>query len=927
MANRYYGDFRSIDTSADPKGQRYRVVIFTGYNGTAPYEYDERYITIQGHQVLLGAIPKNNYPLTMSDHPFIVSYEGDAENIYKPYRCSTAAIAFRQADINLDFLNGNGTNTLVLLLKWKNEIEERYDELYKRYYYYNTATGETLHKYRVLLYDEPLYNDYRPCDEDMFCYTVEWIGYSTPETFSMDYSHETDTFTLNAQDALSTLQFVKYKRSPEENELHAANDELLTILKQLCTYKKVYITDTLKFTNPQQGNSLADILTDISVQSLNNFNEDKKPVSCLEVVARIMKYLNLTAIPYRNELYITTPNAIAGGWGYYHTYTLPNNGNVMNWPDEAAQYTYTGRQYIGNTYEITENSYADGGTIISTANIYKTVTAEVDNYEVGDMMPDINNTDKFIADTNATVNYYSETVTQDGETVTNYYTWERKAVTPPAGGTITLKAYYPDPSAGQWSTSELNYVPSIIEYDKPSCHIIEHSGMQQTATANTLPMNSHYGRDFYFTGAKFYANGLSNTRADYLHNKNLNWQPMLIFDSDNVLMFAGDNLNLCGEWSFYQAKDHQTYLAPYTFGAKTAKSKAHTGQLNTMYNYVWGKVRVGGKWLRNTGESYAWRASETYVKLYIDWEEGKLAFSTPYEFKQTNRNIKGTCIPLPITGDSVLFGNVHIELDRPIGTYYYACTSAILKDFEVKVISTDGTRNRNVEFKTEVDGESISEHNVETAIGSQHTNGALWSEAVKGSTTYSKIKNVYNVATAGYALPETHLTTNIANQYKTPTIALQMTLHNDFPPYSLITWGKMANKRFIVDSAEIDYELNRQTVKITEVKATSPLTATKRDKTRNYKRNGDLIANETAPYDNKRTLTNDDLLRWENFDCFDSSDGMLQLSTTNNEATIASNITAQPNFNDGHLKVSVPADLIGGVAFLNAADRFIVYKF
>lgn len=908
---RYYGDFRSIDTSTDPKGQKYRVVIFTGYTGGNPYEYDDIVVEDYQYHTMVGwYVPINGTELTMTDRPFVVNYEGDVENIYKPYRCSTATVSFLQDNINLDFLNSNGTSTLVVLLKWKNEVEERLNNS-NQPYMYNTQTGQTLN--RLTIWDNAshpypwdlLYRDYEPYKYDNFCYTVEWVGYSTPETFSMDYSHTTDTFTLNAQDALSTLQFVKYKRDAESNQLYTLNDELFYILKQLSTYKTIHVTDTVKFPDIY-GN----ILTKIATQTLNNFDEDKKPQNELEVLTRLLTYLNLTAIPFKNELILTTPNAIAEGWNNYYTYTLPNNNYILNFPNDNAEYTYTGEEYINNTYNINADSFADGGTTISTTNIYNSVTATVDNYEVGDLMPEIDDTDKFVAASTMTTNYYSESVTEGGETVTNYYTWERKNVTPPANGRITLKHYGADLYGGVWNT-ELNYVPSLTDYSKPGCYLIEHSGMQQTESANTLPLNSNYGRDFYFHTARFISGELWISRRDAGYNNNppsmddksVRWQPMLVFDSDNVLMFAGDNLNICGEWTFYCGKDYQTYIAPYSFDRKTAKSQAHTGQLSTLYNYVWGKVRVGNKWLSNTGETYYWVPNETWVRIYIDWKEGKLAFSTPYEFKQTNRNIKGTCIPLPITGDEVMFGNVHIELDRPLGTYYFACTSALLKDFEVKVITVDGTHNRNVEFKTEIDSDNVTEYNVDSAIGSQHTNGALWSEAVKtnyNNGTYTKMPNVYNVATSNYHKPEQHITTNIANQYSTPTINLQMKLHNDLTPYSLVNWSRLNGKNFIVDSCEIDYEYNTNSVTLVEVKQPTPLVTTRRNRTRNYRRNRDIIANPQTTYDNKITIGSYIVGIGTTFS---TSNGYL---IANSSSVIYGCLTIQPNFENCDMLVSVP---------------------
>jgi len=907
MANRFFGDFRSTDTTIDPNGQRYRVVIFTNYTTeTIPYEY-ENIIEPHpyGYEELIGRVPINNYAITMTDEPFIINVEGDKENIYKPYRCSTASVSFLQSNINLEFVNTNGTNAMVLLLKWKNEVAEVNGHMY------NSSTGETLYKKRVASdgqFPIVFYNDYEPYKYDRFCYTVEWVGFSTPETFSMEYSHITDVFTLNCQDALSTLQYMKYDRGTD-NQICSVQTELFSILETLGAYQKIYVTDTIRF------NSLNDIFSEIFTQSRNGYDEDLKPIDKLAVLERIFTYLNVTAIPYKNTLILTTPNAIAENLSNYYVYSLPSTEYAINFT--PSQYTQEPNEYLNDTHVITADDHR-GNASISTTNIIGEAICEADNFNVGDLMPDIDDKDYFTADGNMAVNYYSENVTEDGSTVTNYYTWERKAVTIPVDGKLTLKHYNTDTFGGVWNPSELDYTPSVTAYDKPGCYLIEHSGVQQTETANTLPLNSNYGRDFYFHTARFIDGEVYVTRRDAMDTKSNWWQPMLIFDSDNVLFFSGDNLNICGDWTFYCAKDHQTYIAPYSFYNKTAQTKMHTGNLLTHYNYVWAKVRVSEKWLSNSGETYAWSDTECFVKLYVDWKDGDLAFSNSFPFKQTNRNIKGSCIPLPISGDAAVFGNVHIELDRPLGTYYYACTSAILKDFSIKVIKVDETKQRNMKYKTDVSNGNTETADLKTDICSTHTDGALWSEAVKGSTDdYHKMSRVYNTATGNYHLPEQHITANHANQYSTPTIALQMQLRNIIKPYTLVTWGQMSGRKFIADSVETDVANETQSVTLVQVKEPALMTTTRRETTRNYRRNRDLITNAEPTARVEVALINTDARRITDFD---ASNGFVLFDGDR----VTGNMAFQTDFSGGNMLLSVPNEIGENVATIDASGNLVI---
>lgn len=127
----YTGYFRSIDTTVDPKGQLYKVEIFT--DGTTytfrPVIGDDRAILVPTWE-----------NITLSDKPFTVEYGGD-RNIYKPYRGSGATIGLVSGQ--MEFVNVGKCKNLVRLLKYKNEVELNGDT------YTNTETGETLSKKRM----------------------------------------------------------------------------------------------------------------------------------------------------------------------------------------------------------------------------------------------------------------------------------------------------------------------------------------------------------------------------------------------------------------------------------------------------------------------------------------------------------------------------------------------------------------------------------------------------------------------------------------------------------------------------------------------------------------------------------------------------------------------------------------------------------
>ena len=128
----YWGFFRNIDTSNDDNGQLYKVVIITNW---------------QNNEVSVGN------ELLLTDSPFTVEYSTD-DDIFKPYKCSTATIGILQRDINYSFNSATNNNVLVKLLKYNND-----------------GTQE----------------DLSLMASDNIHFTVEWIGFATPNAYSQSY--------------------------------------------------------------------------------------------------------------------------------------------------------------------------------------------------------------------------------------------------------------------------------------------------------------------------------------------------------------------------------------------------------------------------------------------------------------------------------------------------------------------------------------------------------------------------------------------------------------------------------------------------------------------------------------------------------------------------------------------------------------------
>ncbi|MBQ5473628.1 MAG: hypothetical protein IIT65_02795, partial [Lachnospiraceae bacterium] len=570
----YYGYFRNIDDSIDKDGQLFKVVIFTDcgdWEHSTIYPFD-----VRSFDGVVVAIPESGTELTMTAQPFTVEYANDDESIFKPYKCSTASISFLQSELNKEFLNINGRNVIVALLKWNNDVV--FNEAYNRYE--NTKTGEFLYKDLILNPDtsEVLYNDFTPYKVDKFCYNTEWIGFSTPETYSMGFDNLNDVFTLNAQDALSILKYIKYSKGSLEF-LKTITDLFNEMFADLGTYQHIYISDSLVIPSPDRDAITAKIFTQLP----NYFDEDGEPVDKLTVIEELCKTLNITIVPFQDSIYLVDYNALANGNDMYYHYQLSLGVYFFN-NIIGRNYSYVGTKRLEHLHNINSNSFSLTGTNITTSNTYNSVKLTDDDYLVGNIVPDIEDNETINTDDEVELGQHFTTFTwqeeQDGETVNKHEYWlfegfsydfaTRNASEVFDKGEMIAYNYEPDYTEAyyggtlyKFSTTPLTG-SNRITYSDFSNYIgvcaLDYSVLE-TQNTNTIPMDYDLERIIYFHTKP--SAGLYPRYTDNIQYGNDNFaiqhtyhqQLLLTVKSKNVLINSGQYIQFLAKWNFYNNKD------------------------------------------------------------------------------------------------------------------------------------------------------------------------------------------------------------------------------------------------------------------------------------------------------------------------------------------------------------------------------------
>lgn len=853
----YYGYFRNIDDSVDKDGQLFKAVIFDEYseNGTVyPFEYDE--LT---HTVL---VPVDGVELTMVTSPFTVQYSSDSENIYKPYKCSTASVSFMQSELNKNLLAKSGRSVLVALLKWNNDVV--FNEALQRYE--NTKTGAYLYKDTIIeqFNFTTVWEGFMDYKVDKFCYNVEWVGFATPETFSMGYNNIEDVFTLNCQDGLSVLQYEKFSKEPLDY-LDSVGDVFTKLIADLGVYNHIYISDSLFV--PSDGDN---VLDKIFTQLPNYFDEDNEPCSKLQVLEEICRTLSLSMVAYGDNLYIIDYNAIANNANIYHHYQLSLSIYFFN-IFQGRNFTYQGTKLIEHTHNIDGDSFSLTGTNISTSNTYNSVVIEDDDYSIGNIIPNIEDNETIDVDNEVNIGQHYSTVSWteevDGETVTKYEYWliegfsydfvGRTADEVFDKGVMFAYNYNPD----EWWNNNgspwygFSYEPltgnNRINYSDfgnyIGCCVLDYH-VCQNDTDTALPMDYNLKRSIYFHTPRMDASQLLPNNYSYdryiqsasqpLWNDRfhpLRYYPhynqkLLTVKSKNVLISGINYFQISGKWTFFNKL--QLYVDSHhtTFWNQGNLENKAWSNYSAIYAMVKCYINSDVYYL---DANLQWQTTSTVSRLPLEFDYGEAVWGISLPFQRNKRGIDGICIPTPLELNDSDICYLEIDIYRPCGVCRELPLATLLDDFEINLLSKDyvdsmGQTNadeNNTEYKQELFNTAVCDYQgitlkATTTFDKEPNYSHLICKPYQSDTHYKVLnQDLCNIYSGFYGKPEELLINNIVQEYKKPVVKLDCNLHYNlgFLPISNVTWNtQFENTKFIIDSMNIDFEMNRNQISLVE---------------------------------------------------------------------------------------------------------------
>lgn len=831
----YYGYFRNTDTSKDDRGQLYKVIIITEFNN-------------------LGYYNQTPIELKLSANPFVVNYSSD--NLFKPYKCSTATVTFYQSEINTNFYCKGGNDIYVALLKLKNFVE------------FNPSS-------------ETPYND-----NDN--YTVEWSGFATPNAYNQSFTDDYDMFEMECQDGLSVLRYFDY--------VIKGNSTIYQIIKELVAktgcYKDIFITDVLQTPKTDENN----FLSYLYLNENNFFDEDGKAKKMNEVLSEILKYLSLTAIPKGDKLYIVNYDAIASGYNDYHhikhireeIYSFIQSGYRTQ-----AYWQNQGLVNLRDIVEINANDIASNNTNYSLGNTYNKVKVNNDFYfsdavditdktyyikpskysttgtkisaSGGDKL-NVNKSDKdgthieykdVIGNSRwSKINFYGfDNALRNSENLEVNTYWYNQEITN-QGSEFTYTERTDINPERKWTYDFFVY--NGVGACLCNYYTDKKQDVERAIYIGSWSRSSNYGLLYTGVNAESYAESEKDRKQrviDFTIKK-----PYI--DSYDYICISGDFWFSCQPWVDIYNDEY------FNFTSLTADSN---------YAYNWCKLECLGKYWNGSD----WQDSECLFKLPLDVSNDTKAYATNIPIKTTNifNKEKYYAVRVPITDESVTqcADKIKLTIMRPWGVFPTGGNAVtLLKNFKFTLKNTSNipsmldvfASDSNSSYTNTVDSESLEDYeDISLSINTYDNKIRDYSSVYLREsfnensfptqyTEYSKLNVFSNSATGILGRAEEHIISNICRQYQKPSINLDICLHGSYNPYTVFNYHFFKDKPFVINSMNINYADNITELSLVE-KHTDNINSAinKTNSKREYQRNGNIIFNDSTVRKDEELIT------------------------------------------------------------------------
>lgn len=762
--------------------------------------------------------------LTLGGSPFTTEMDSSDDTIYKPVKYQSATVNIITPDYNFDIYSARAQGTKVELID-------------------GTAN-------------------------------IVWTGYVTPNLYDMGFNEEREEVAIECIDALSTLQYIKYNT---DNKSVVTFLEVVRKVLQSCNaYKTFYVSN-----NTQLNQNGTDTILDKLYISEENFFDEKKDDetdddvawTMQDVLEEICRYLGLTAIADGDSVYFLDYDAIKNGNTNYYCYAVDSTASPLLVPLKFEK-TITANDYCETGANLSLDNVYNKVSVVDDLYTFDTV--------IPDMFDNLVNITKssdsaLASSTNVNNGMYGEVVQSvignAGDTANNNMIVMIDRTRNPQKGNykdynVVFVKYFTNPyyKFYKYNGASRSEVTSLNYTDTKTMHgaFIGKFGVKKLdkdfgwveqwiaqITGNKITLDDWLARNQISTVDFTDYIVLLNPSNSHISNDNITNYPFFETTvTDTAALFGGKNayLVISGSYNFHYFDDDPYPIPSDEADISEGRYAMDAGQTYLLARLKWGNQYWNGStwtttastfkipYMRDDASKSERRADATMFK--------DLEFVNSVSWRIGTKE-KGYLISLPNEG--VISGLPVLTVYKPFDPNYHSSKSGdnegqhykhccvFLKNFQIKAIVGDptfsGVNDTDTVYTNLINNTFVNElDDVKFKICTWDNKKPNYSAVAykNGGTFYYLDKTYNNACQAGETTwsgstgsgfrQEEHLIYRLVNQYSTPSVKLDLNLRNNNKIYGLYSDTTISGKKFIVDSINIDYKMNKQEIKLIEKK-------------------------------------------------------------------------------------------------------------
>lgn len=734
--------------------------------------------------------------ITLLSNPITIEFEG-ADEVFAPYRCSTMTVRFLQERFDESLNNSLGNNVFVTLQK------------------------EEGGKYKTM-----------------------WQGFATPNAYNQPFINVAgDEFELECQDALSTLKYCDFSKQNTKLHLTIKDYIQLAFLQLNGLFKRCIY--------PTTPNNILDMC----ISQENWFDEDDEPMSWLDILSEICKYLGLTLTSEGEDVLLLDPHC-----NEYFAFSLESG--------EVQPITFIREEITLNKEDVSSNDCN-----ISLLPSYNKVSLTAKHYPVEKKIQKYQDMELEHCSGYGVNGQYGASMFCDSNGSDSEHVQLFKVFNQQIGAYNVFMRY-----------NHFNPYEDFTFYSHPKDENKDYT--TKLPIANETVLN----KDFLFSHnvsapCEFETQEIKKEEFGNVP-KSVSLKKAFIFhtafgNSQNKELVL--DTSETKDWTAINQTIDQV-LFSHRIAHVTTNGNPNGNIVNVNFNFscYWGsympckkrqkndykellyRLRFAGKWYNDKEKK--WQDKPYNCAVQYDDGGNLIVPNSNIDWKQSliYGEHKGINVPLPTNQT----GDVFFEFMRPFTAMRtdYKFVKGALFDSKIPIYTrtTEGC-NLITDYEATIYGLSHSTDDSETQYKNQLSDNKFIEEAsdielkvctYDGKATsysspyfYTQEKGVEMLKSLDYGLyigsPEENLITRAVSQFQKPQLKMEITLNREMSFNSTITSSWFPDKTFIISGYSFEPQQMNYTYSFVELKDISTFQAiVKKDKERKQKRNGDLIYHE-----------------------------------------------------------------------------------